>query len=134
MHGVAEYIYANAAKYGLDPSDMYLLGLLHDIGYLYGGKDHEQKGAELLQENGYPLDYSAAIKMHGMRLSEIEYPSYELLLLVEADMHVDMSGENVGYEKRLEGIAARHGMDSSAYQICKLNVEWLEKNTRNQGE
>ena len=49
MHGVAEWMYTHAEEYGCENKDeMYLLGLIHDIGYLYGSKeDHEQKGAEL---------------------------------------------------------------------------------------
>lgn len=127
MHGVAEYMYRHAPKYNLNPDDMYLLGLLHDIGYLYGKDGHEQRGAELLYDNYYSLKYVMVVEMHGTILSEIEHPSNELLLLVEADMHVDMSGENVGYEKRLEGVAARHGIDSQAYLICKENVHFLRK-------
>lgn len=31
MQGVAEYMYRNASKYGLNPEEMYILGLVHDI-------------------------------------------------------------------------------------------------------
>ena len=34
MHGVAEYMYAHAEDRGLNKDSMYLLGLLHDIGYV----------------------------------------------------------------------------------------------------
>lgn len=41
MWGVAEYMYQNASKYELKPDKMYVLGLLHDIGYIKGKQDHE---------------------------------------------------------------------------------------------
>lgn len=55
MHGVAEWMYEHAVEYGCENKDeMYFLGLIHDIGYLYGSKEeHEQKSAELLGLDTY---------------------------------------------------------------------------------
>ncbi len=50
MIGVAENMYHHANKYGLDPEEMYLIGLLHDIGYISRSKEgHEQYGATLIK-------------------------------------------------------------------------------------
>lgn len=48
-----------------------------------------------------------------------------VLLLIEADLKVDMSDEEVGYDRRLQGIADRHGIDSRAYELCRRNIEFL---------
>lgn len=133
MHGVAEYMRVHAEEHGLPKNEMYLLGLLHDIGYLLGKEEHEKNGADFLTENGFPLKYVSSIRMHGKSLNDPivdGHWSAETLLLIEADLHVDLSGENVGYDKRLEGIAKRHGKDSKAYCICAENVEWLRKHGR----
>ncbi|MBR0384343.1 MAG: HD domain-containing protein [Eubacteriaceae bacterium] len=45
MHGVAEFMYKRAKDYKLDAEEMYLLGLLHDIGYIQG---FEEGHGELL--------------------------------------------------------------------------------------
>ena len=133
MHGVAEWMYEHAEEYGCENKDeMYLLGLVHDIGYLYGNKEeHEQKGAELLGINTY---YGRFVQAHGLTPQEYmdcygcfasEIPN-EMILLWSADMTVDLSGDAVGFEKRLENIGNRHGTDSEPYRKCKETMEWLE--------
>ena len=133
MHGVAEYMYEHAEDYGLNKDRMYVLGLLHDIGYVNRKEEHEVNGARLLQKVGY-VDINA-VSWHGSalydaeRLMGHEIPA-ELRLLVEADLKVDLGGELVGYEKRLEGVAERHGIESIAYRICRENVEWLNEHNK----
>ena len=132
MHGVAEYMYEHSEEFGCENKDeMYLLGLIHDIGYLYGSKEeHEQKGAELIGIDSY---YGKFIQSHGLTPQEYmdcnccfasEIPN-ELVLLWTADMSVDMSGEDVGFQKRLEDIKNRYGLDSEPYRICKETISWL---------
>ncbi len=49
MFGVAEFMYIEAPKYGLKSDEMYVLGLLHDIGYIYDGwHNHEENGKNLI--------------------------------------------------------------------------------------
>lgn len=133
MHGVAEWMYAHAKEYGCENQDeMYLLGLMHDIGYLYGSKeDHEQNGAELLGVETY---YGRFVQAHGLTPQEYmncngcfasEIPN-EMILLWTADMMIDLTGEEVGFQKRLEDIGIRHGFDSEPYRICKETMLWLE--------
>lgn len=133
MHGVAEYMYQNAEKYGLNPDEMYFLGLNHDIGYINGKSGHEDYGAELISKIGLSDEFVALIRCHGMTPQEYKDVhgcfDYEipkaLILLWEADMHVDLSGEDVGYEVRLENIGNELGFDSNSYQICKETIDWL---------
>lgn len=142
MHGVSEYMYAHAGDFNaigkdkiykdpskpcLIPEDMYILGLLHDVGYLQGKSDHEEYGAVLLAKNGYGADKVAVIEKHGCILDEVKDIIPELVLLIEADMHIDtdVKGLFVSFDKRLENVGKRHGFDSQAYKICKANIEWL---------
>ena len=133
MHGVAEWMYEHAEEYGCENKDeMYLLGLVHDIGYLYGSKEeHEQKGAELLGLDTY---YGRFVQAHGLTPQEYmdnyccfesEIPN-EMILLWTADMMVDLSGNAVGFKARLDDIGKRHGIDSEPYRICKETMLWLE--------
>lgn len=133
MHGVAEWMYEHAEEYGLSNKDeMYLLGLVHDIGYLYGDKaSHEQNGGELLGLDSY---YGKFVAAHGLTPCQYmerysclssEIPK-EMILLWTADMTIDLTGQPVGFKKRLEDIKERHGEDSDAYRICKETMLWLE--------
>ena len=133
MHGVAEWMYEHAEEYGCENKDeMYLLGLIHDIGYIYGNKEeHEQKGAELLGLNTY---YGKFVQAHGLTPQEYmdcngcfdsEIPN-EMILLWTADMMVDSKGNIVGFKTRLDDIEKRYGIDSESYRICKEIMLWLE--------
>lgn len=133
MHGVAEWMYEHAEEYGCENKDeMYLLGLIHDIGYIYGNKEeHEQKGAELLGLNTY---YGKFVQAHGLTPQEYmdcngcfdsEIPN-EMILLWTADMMVDSKGNVVGFKARLDDIEKRYGINSESYSICKEIMLWLE--------
>lgn len=131
MHGVAEYMYLNADKYRLNKEEMYILGLLHDIGYLNGKKHHPLYGGQILNNCGY--SHSIYIYWHGSTpdeykrahsCSDKEIPK-QLVLLWEADLSIGITGENIGYEKRLEDIGNRYGLDSKAYRIAKETIDWL---------
>lgn len=131
MHGVAEYMYKNASKYNLNPEEMYILGLLHDIGYLDGKPDHEVNGARLLEKEGYK--HSSIVSWHGttpldyMRLRDcsIEDIPKELILLWEADLSVNSLGYEVSFNERLKDIGLRYGFDSIQYRLAKEKITWL---------
>ncbi len=135
MHGVAEYMYRHAEEYGCkNREEMYLLGLVHDIGYLYGKEDHERSGAELIGSGTY---YGRFVQAHGQTpreymeqhsCSAAEIPN-EMILLWTADMMVGPDGEAVGFMKRLKEIEDRFGRDSDIYRTCRETMEWLIDNT-----
>ncbi len=132
MHGVAEWMYEHAEEYGCEnKEEMYLLGLVHDIGYLYGKNGHEQNGPELLGLDTY---YGRFVFAHGLTPQEYmnchgclapDIPN-EMILLWTADMTVDMSGNPVGFKARLDNIGRRYGIDSEPYRTCQETMLWLE--------
>lgn len=142
MRGVAEYMYQNAEKYGLDPEQAYTVGLLHDIGYInesaakrdfdffddkYG---HEVYGALLLEKMGFKnRDIHFAIMFHGtspFELLDITRKNPWLQLLWEADMSIDKYGNRVGFDKRLSDIGHRYGFESDAYRTACDTVAYLQ--------
>ena len=129
MIGVARYMYEHAEDYGLPKDDMYLLGLLHDIGYLRGAENHEADGKKILHEFGFrSIRYGYAVEHHDSIPEGVSEETERVCrLLAEADMSVDVNGELVGYEKRLRGIRERHGKNSVRYGKAKEVVRWLNE-------
>ena len=125
MYGVAEYMYQNASKYGLNKEQMYVVGLLHDIGYLYGKDSHPKNGAKLLKCLGFI--YSKDVASHGDKPNSQDI-SNVLRLLLEADLTVGKDGTTVGFQERLKDIGARLGYESEAYDIAKDTVAFLQNN------
>jgi hypothetical protein len=129
MHSMAEYMAEHAEKYKLPPKRMYILGYLHDIGYLFGDKCHELTGSSYMDMLGY-VD-ADIIRFHGS--SPQDYISYkrceeedipkELILLWEADLMIDVDGKEVGFSERLKGIKERRG--EQTYKIAQERANWL---------
>lgn len=131
MHGVAEYMATHAIRYGLKSTDMYVLGLVHDVGYMYGKEDHEVLGARILNAVGF--SFSDIVSWHGtspedyLKLTDLDKVPKELVLLWDADMHVNAQGEEVSYLERLQDIANRYGDDSIEYRLSSERVDWLRE-------
>ena len=139
--GVAEYMRENAEKYGLNPDEMYTIGLLHDIGYLNGRAGHEETGLAILKGIGLPENSKSAfaISQHGKNLYQVEEDNKamyndgllkgcpEIVLLCEADMSIDARGFNVGFEERLKDIGTRYGFDHIAYQTASATVAFVKE-------
>lgn len=124
--GVARYMYEHAKDYKLNAENMFLLGWTHDIGLVFERDNHEQRGGALLMNNGFPLLYCIAVGSHGDSLFETGYVPEELMLLIEADLHISsITGEYVSYEKRLDEIKRTHGKDSPEYRISQDNIAYL---------
>lgn len=136
--GVAEFMRENAAKYCLDGNEMYVIGLLHDIGYLTGRREHEKNGAELLRGMGLNEQLVYAIESHGKNLTELKeqmasdgkdilIDAPQLVLLCEADMTVDARGYAVGFNERLEDIGRRYGKDGIEYATASGTVDCVKE-------
>lgn len=123
MHGVAEYMYRHARQYGLDPDQMFLLGYIHDIGHITQDKDAAEAGAKLLAEAGYKDAYT--VLRHKKILTPNDAQSLKLQLLIEADMHIGMNGEDIGFDERLDQIAKAYGKDSPEYELYEGNIQFL---------
>ena len=107
--------------------ELFLLGFVHDIGYEFveDTKDHPKVGGEILKQSGYK--YWKEVYYHG-RLTN-EYKSLYLKILNQADMQIDKTGQDVGYDKRLEDILKRYGKSSNAYIKSKEMIESLKVNS-----
>ena len=104
--------------------DLFVLGLLHDIGYEIDstGKDHNKLGGEVLKRNNYK--YYNEVYYHGIK--QDDYESLYLKILNQADMQIDKFGEDVGYKKRLEDIESRYGKDSIVYKRCIELIDYIK--------
>lgn len=119
MKAVAELMYERALDETGDEEyaeDMYVLGLLHDIGYLFGSDEHGASGAALMERNGYTR--SNEIRYHGK--PEVPEGAFtpELELVQWCDMSVLPNGEKVSCAERLEDVGRRYGFGSHVYENC----------------
>ena len=94
--------------------DMFLLGLLHDIGYEFSSEqdEHAQTGGNALRMNGYK--YWKEIFYHGK--PNAEYSSEALKILNIADLLTDAQGNEVSAKDRLLDVMGRYGKDSTQYK------------------
>lgn len=126
---VAEYMRERAEDYKLDGNMAYIVGLLHDIGYLEGRYGHELIGSEILTAMQMPKWLTDTIKNHATELALL--PKKELspmlVLLVEADLSIETHGYRVGFEKRLKDIGKRYGTKNNPqFDIVKSNIEFIK--------
>ncbi len=123
MLGVAEYMRERAPDYKLNPEEMYVLGFLHDIGYLKGRERHEVNGAKIVRNMGVDERFASAIEFHDCiyGVSE-EHRTKEMVLLIEADSSVNAEGYIVGFDKRTTDVARRYGNA----KFIKENIEYVE--------
>ena len=139
MIGVAEYMRERAVDYQLDPDKMYVVGLLHDIGYLQGRQEHEAYGSFLLSSIITDENLLCAIANHGRNLKAIESVygkeviTSEFALLMEADASVDARGFRVGFSGRLKDVANRYGKDHPAYLNMKDNIDYIKEYQKEHG-
>ena len=130
---VARYMYAHADEVFEHPSeeqrrDMWLVGLLHDIGREFSKQDgnyHGDVAADMLERCRYP--YAGVIRMHGIKYGE---DSKVLRLLNKADWHIDSRGEYVSLRERLYNIRKHHGEDSPAYKNAKQMYYRIKEDER----
>ena len=155
VFGVALYMQKRAVDYNLDPALAYIVGLLHDIGYIHGRVKHGMSGAEDLRKMGLNAEYVEAIRLHGVSpyhitnadadtdlllakplvpFTEID-PSVRcnamLTLLLEADLRVNADGVLVGFRERTQDIVKRYNDDRITENVVSSVSyvwEWCETN------
>ena len=127
---VAEFLknYAlNSGKSNLEAEELYVLGLLHDIGYEFAEekdyKNHNIIGGEILKNLGYK--HYKEVYYHGVINSP--YQSEYLNLLNFADMHIDSEGNYVSFDRRLQEISERYGIPVEKLDSTPLVKELREK-------
>ena len=104
--------------------ELFLLGYLHDIGYAFSTNyNHNIIGGEILKNSNYK--YWKEVYYHG--IPDSEYKSEYLDILNTADMMIDKYGNDVGFDKRLEDIKSRYGIDSIQYQNSLKIIADLKK-------
>lgn len=108
--------------------DMFLLGLLHDIGYEFAesNAEHARIGGEILKRSNYK--YWQEISLHGNET--IEDMSDELFILNLADMTTGPHGEDFTFDERLQEIAVRFGKETPPYKKCAIEAEKLKTDKR----
>jgi len=130
--GVARKCKEYAAKLKPNDSkfteDMFLLGMLHDMGYEFmeSNASHAAVGGEILKRNNY--QYWSEVSLHGDET--VDNMSDELFILNCADMSIGPNGEDFTFDERLKEIASRFGIDAIAYKKCVIEVEELKADKR----
>ena len=129
-HNVGLRMYFYAKKHMGWPEekchDMYILGMMHDLGYELNADpfEHDEAMARALGRTGYK--YIKEIYYHSRM--QTKYDSPEMRLLYFGDMTVDGKGNWVTLEDRLKDLEERHGKNSEVYkeskEIADALVEW----------
>ena len=142
MHGVAELMYNCYEGFNcgqLTREQIYLLGLVHDVGYVSDKASHEEIGAELFPKDSV---FYECIKWHGnspqeytssKNISAKDVPA-ELVMLWWADLMIESTGEYagqiVGIKSRLDSIKARFGEESKEFKTSDNTANWLTENVK----
>ena len=120
--GVAEKVYKTAKERDLteeECQELWLMGLLHDCGKRFVGQDgHEEFTGNLLKRSGFK--FSEEIQRHGETLTEIPPLTFELLRI--ADLSVDTTGHDIGFDGRLKDSKTRYGENSKTYKECRKSI------------
>lgn len=86
---------------------LYVLGLLHDVGYAFDPDDHAHAGGSVLISLGVEID---AVYDHGD--PTVGFMDDELLIVNAADMTTSPTGALMRMEDRLNDIGERYGVNS----------------------
>lgn len=87
--------------------ELYIFGLLHDVGYAFDPTDHAHAGGRVLIGLGVAAD---AVYDHGD--PNVGFMNDELLIVNAADMTTSPTGAPMRMEDRLNDIGERYGADS----------------------
>src|SRR5687768_4303920 len=140
MLAVEAAVRAYARKFGEDEEKWGLVGLLHDFDYERwpDPPDHPLKGAEILNERGYPADVIYAIKSHAdylpdcprvSRMDKALYACDELAgfisacAMVRPERLIGMQAASVKKKLKAKAFAASINRDDIARGAADLGVE-----------
>lgn len=111
IYAVAEFLKNYAISWNMPRKDieaLFVLGLVHDIGYEFLNKkhytEHGKYGGLLLKRLGYK--YWKEVYYHGV--ANCKYKSKFLDLLNWADMRIDGKGNLVSFEGRIQDVEKRY--------------------------
>lgn len=117
IHGVAEYMYSHAEKFGIDsPEDMYVVGLLHSIGTIRNRNKDDVDSVDILRMLNFPERYSTVIKCNNMSPDEYkkyygvtdgQIPKIQILMWV-ANLIINFNGDVCDPYERVEQIEQWH--------------------------
>lgn len=115
----------NPEKYPYDPEEMYVLGLLHDVGYglCACGPEHPEVGANALKRSGYK--YWKEVLYHSRPNTPYKSPALELLNY--CDLTVGPNGEDMTVPERVGDISVRYGQGSSQVENALQMIDELKK-------
>lgn len=107
---------------------LYILGLLHDVGYAFDPADHAHAGGRVLADLGFATD---AVYDHGD--PNVGVMDDDLLIVNAADMTTSPTGAPMRMEDRLRDIGERYGADSPHLACARAVADRIERELAKRG-
>lgn len=107
---------------------LYILGLLHDVGYTFDPADHAHAGGRVLADLGFATD---AVYDHGD--PNVGVMDDDLLIVNAADMTTSPTGAPMRMEDRLRDIGERYGADSPHLACARAVADRIERELAKRG-
>ena len=107
---------------------LYILGLLHDVGYAFDPADHAHAGGRVLADLGFTTD---AVYDHGD--PNVGFMDDDLLIVNAADMTTSPTGAPMRMEDRLHDIGERYGADSPHLACARAVADRIERELAKRG-
>jgi hypothetical protein len=107
---------------------LYVLGLLHDVGYAFDPDDHAHAGGSVLISLGVEID---AVYDHGD--PTVGFMDDELLIVNAADMTTSPTGAPMRMEDRLRDIGDRYGADSPQLACARAVADRIKHELARRG-
>ena len=129
IRAVAELMYERAFEMTGDEKyaeEMYVLGFVHDIGYIFGAKGHAEAGGGLMKRTNFK--YADAVSLHGKDHPDPDQITQDVMLIQWCDMSVGPGGVKMSVAERIEDIRNRYGDDSEQYLGAKEIAKRLAEN------
>lgn len=101
---------------------LYILGLLHDVGYAFDPADHAHAGGRVLADLGFTTD---AVYDHGD--PNVGFMDDDLLIVNAADMTTSPTGAPMRMVDRLRDIGERYGADSPHLACARAVADCIKR-------